>query len=231
MGKKKAKEPEPPAKDEFDPLQIVSKNPGTVVLMLDSPEEAVLQSACEALYTFAEKCEENRQTLLNLGALERLLRHIKSEDTIIRRNAIMCLGTLCQNVNVRKALRKLDCVESLIKLLGPEEEALCHEFASLALTMLAGEFGNKVEIFEKNGMESLIRLLGSTDCDIQKNAVECISLLVEDYQCRSAIRELNGFQPLFALLDSQYAVIQELALNTLINCTFEGTATSFVFYF
>ena len=57
MGKKKAKEPEPPAKDEFDPLQIVSKNPGTVVLMLDSPEEAVLQSACEALYTFAEKCK------------------------------------------------------------------------------------------------------------------------------------------------------------------------------
>ena len=112
----------------------MSKNPGTVVLMLDSPEETVLQSACEALYTFAEKCkwnydafstgsvsgrcrsevlkishgvscstisdivgEENRQTLLNLGALERLLKHIRSEDTIIRRNATMCLGTMCQN--------------------------------------------------------------------------------------------------------------------------------------
>ena len=41
---------------QFDPLQIVSKSPGTVVLMLDSPEETVLQSACEALYKFSEKC-------------------------------------------------------------------------------------------------------------------------------------------------------------------------------
>jgi hypothetical protein len=27
---------------------------------------------------------------------------------------------------------------------------------------------------------------------LQKNAVECISLLVEDYQCRPAIKQLNG---------------------------------------
>ncbi|CAB4001133.1 armadillo repeat-containing 3-like [Paramuricea clavata] len=97
MGKKKGKEPEPPAKDEFDPLQIVSKNPGTVVLMLDSPEETVLQSACEALYMFSEKCEENRQTLLTLGALERLLKHTMSEDKMIRKNATRCLGTMSQN--------------------------------------------------------------------------------------------------------------------------------------
>lgn len=42
---------------QFDPLELVSKKPHTVVLMLDSPEEHVLQSACEALYKFAEKCE------------------------------------------------------------------------------------------------------------------------------------------------------------------------------
>ena len=37
----------------------MSKNPGTVVLMLDSPEETVLQSACEALFTFADKCKRD----------------------------------------------------------------------------------------------------------------------------------------------------------------------------
>ena len=42
---------------QFDPLELVSKKPHTVVLMLDSPEEHVLQSACEALYKFAEKCK------------------------------------------------------------------------------------------------------------------------------------------------------------------------------
>ena len=41
--------------------------------------------------------EENRQTLLDLGAVERLLKHITSEDKMIRRNATMCLGTMSQN--------------------------------------------------------------------------------------------------------------------------------------
>ena len=44
---------------QFDPLDLVSKKPHTVVLMLDSSEEHVLQSACEALYKFAEKCKLN----------------------------------------------------------------------------------------------------------------------------------------------------------------------------
>lgn len=35
-----------------------------------------------------------------------------------------------------------------------------------------GKFGNKVEIFEKHGLESLIRLLTSTDCDIQVNNLQ-----------------------------------------------------------
>ena len=33
----------------------------------------------------------------------------------------------------------------------------------------SGDFGNKIEIFEKNGLEPLIHLLASTDCDIQVN--------------------------------------------------------------
>lgn len=45
---------------QFDPLELVSKKPHTVVLMLDSPEEHVLQSACEALYKFSEKCKFNQ---------------------------------------------------------------------------------------------------------------------------------------------------------------------------
>ena len=41
--------------------------------------------------------DENRQTLLSLGSLEPLLKHIMSEDKIVRRNATMCLGTMVQN--------------------------------------------------------------------------------------------------------------------------------------
>lgn len=221
-GKKKAKEPETPAKDEFDPLDLVSKKPHTVVLMLDSSEEHVLQSACEALYKFAEKCDENRQELLNLGALELLLKQVLSEDKVVRRNATMCLGTMAQNANVKKELRKLSSIQPLVTLLGPDEDVLCHEFASLALSSMAAEFSCKVEIFEQGGLEPIIKLLSSTDCDVQKNSVEAISLLVQDYHSRSAIREMNGLQPLLALLDSEYAIIQQLALESLIQITLDA---------
>lgn len=222
MGKKKAKEPETPAKDEFDPLELVSKKPHTVVLMLDSPEEHVLQSACEALHKFAEKCDENRQELLNLGALEPLLKQIMSEDKVVRRNATMCLGTMAQNANVKKELRKLSSIQPLVTLLGPDEDVLCHEFASLALVSMAAEFSCKVEIFEQGGLEAIVKLLSSPDCDVQKNSVEAVSLLVQDYHSRSAVKELNGLQPLLALLDSEYAIIQQLALECLIQITLDA---------
>ena len=41
--------------------------------------------------------DENRQELLNMGALEPLLKQIMSEDKVVRRNATMCLGTMAQN--------------------------------------------------------------------------------------------------------------------------------------
>ena len=41
--------------------------------------------------------DENRQELLNLGALEPLLKQVLSEDKVVRRNATMCLGTMAQN--------------------------------------------------------------------------------------------------------------------------------------
>ena len=49
--------------------------------------------------TFFNGCagDENRQELLNLGALEPLLKQIMSEDKVVRRNATMCLGTMAQN--------------------------------------------------------------------------------------------------------------------------------------
>ena len=42
---------------QFDPLDLQTKKAQTVILMLDSPEDTVLQSACEALYKFSLKCE------------------------------------------------------------------------------------------------------------------------------------------------------------------------------
>ncbi|KAM9303177.1 armadillo repeat-containing protein 3 [Morus bassanus] len=215
MGKKVKKEEEPPPKDVFDPLLIESRTAATVVLMLGSPEEEVLAKACDALYKFASKGDENKVTLLGLGAVEHLYKLISHEDPIVRRNAIMVFGIMASNNDVKKLLRELDVTNSLISQLAPEEDVVIHEFATLCLAHMAVEYTTKVQIFEQGGLEPLIRLLGSPDPDVKKNSVECIYLLVQDFQSRAAVRALNIIPPLLELLKSEYPVIQLLALKTL----------------
>ncbi|XP_064019015.1 armadillo repeat-containing protein 3 isoform X2 [Pogoniulus pusillus] len=215
MGKKGKKEVEPPPKDVFDPLLIESKTAATVVLMLSSPEEEILAKACDALYKFASKGDENKVTLLGLGAVERLYKLISHEDLTVRRNAVVVLGIMSSNHDVKKLLKELDVTSSLISLLAPEEDIVIHEFATLCLAHMAVEYTTKERIFEQGGLEPLIRLLDSPDPDVKKNSVECIYFLVQDFQSRAAARALNIIPPLLQLLESEYPVIQLLALKTL----------------
>uniref|UniRef100_A0A673VGD1 Armadillo repeat containing 3 n=1 Tax=Suricata suricatta TaxID=37032 RepID=A0A673VGD1_SURSU len=180
MGKKIKKEVEPPPKDVFDPVTIESKKAATVVLMLNSPEEEILAKACEAIYRFALKGEENKATLLELGAVEPLTKLLTHEDKIVRRNATMIFGILASNNDVKKLLRELDVMNSVIAQLAPEEEVVIHEFASLCLANLSAEYTSKVQIFENGGLEPLIRLLASPDPDVKKNSLECIYNLVQE---------------------------------------------------
>ncbi|XP_075443680.1 armadillo repeat-containing protein 3 isoform X2 [Ascaphus truei] len=213
MGKKIKKELEPPPKDVFDPLAIESKKAATAVLMLQSPEEDILAKTCDALYRFALKGDENKITLLGLGAVESLSKLISHEDTTVRRNATMACGIMAAHNDVRKLLRKLNIIPSLIARLAPEEEVVIHEFATLCLAYMAIEYTSKARIFEHNGLEPLIRLLSSVDPDVKKNSVECIYLL--DFQNRAVISELNAIPPLLELLKSEFPVIQLLCLKTL----------------
>ena len=59
------------------------------------------------------------------------------------------------------------------------EDIVSHEFAALCLTSLAQDYSSKVTIFENDGLDALIRCLSSSDPDVQKNAIETISLLLE----------------------------------------------------
>ncbi|XP_036914022.1 armadillo repeat-containing protein 3-like [Sturnira hondurensis] len=215
MGKKVKKKAEPPPKDVFDPLTIESKNVATVVLMLNSPEEEILAKACEAIYKFALKGEENKSTLLELGAVETLTKLLTHEDKIVRRNATMIIGILVSNNDVKKLLRELDVMNSVIAQLAPEEEVVIHEFASLCLANMSAEPTSKVQILEHGGLKPLIRLLSSPDPDVKKNSIECVYNLVQDFQCRAMLQELNAIPSILELLKSEYPVIQLLALKTL----------------
>ena len=70
-------------------LQYVFQNPWFQVLL----------KACESLYRFGEKSEENRVQIMNFGALEPLFTLVKSEDKAVHRNAMMAFGILSCQVN------------------------------------------------------------------------------------------------------------------------------------
>ncbi|XP_067869833.1 armadillo repeat-containing protein 3 isoform X2 [Heterodontus francisci] len=216
MGKKQKKEVELSPKDAFNSLIIESKNVHTVVLMLDSPEDDILLKACEAIYKFSEKGDENKINLLALGAIPRLAKLINHSDKQIHMYATMAFGVMATNSEVRKSMRQLDFLPSIIACLAPDEDIIVHELATLCLASMSIDFTSKVEIYEKGGLEPLVNLLSSPDPDVQKNSIECISNLVKDYMCRVALNEINGIFPVLHLLNSEYPVIQHLALQTLI---------------
>ncbi|XP_069770712.1 armadillo repeat-containing protein 3 isoform X2 [Narcine bancroftii] len=216
MGKKQKKEVEQSPKDTFNPLIIESKNVQTMVLMLDSPEDEILLKACEALYKFAEKGDENKMNLLTLGALPRLAKLVPHEDKQIHKYATLAFGVMATHSQVRKSMKHLDVLPSIIACLAPDEEVVVQELATLCLASMSIDFTSKLEIYEKGGLEPLIRLLSSPDPDVQKNSIECISNLIKDAMARSAFTEMTGIIPLLDLLNSEYPVIQRLALETLI---------------
>ncbi|GFR96234.1 armadillo repeat-containing protein 3 [Elysia marginata] len=223
MGKKVKKDEKPPPDDVFDTLLVESRQAATVVLMLTSPEEDVQSKACEAIYKFVEKCDENKKLLLDLGAVDPLLNLIAGEDRTVRRHAIMALGVMCAQPDVRKALRKRpESTPAIVSLLSPEEDSVIHEFAALALSLMATEFTSKVAIHEAGSVEPLVRLLTSSDPDVQKNSIEALAQLVMDYQARAMVREYDGLQPVLDLIKSDYAIIQRLALLTLDRLTQDG---------
>ncbi|XP_028659176.1 armadillo repeat-containing protein 3 [Erpetoichthys calabaricus] len=219
MGKKVKKEADSPPKDVFDPLSIETKNAATAVLMLKSPEHDILAKACEAIHRFADKGDENKVALTELGALDSLTKLISHEDKLVRRNAVMALAVMSAHGEVKRLLKKMDIIASVIDRLAPEEEVVIHEFASLCLSFLSSEPTVKVQIFNDDGLEPLIALLSSPDPDVKKNSLETIYNLVQDFYSRAVISELKGIPPMLELLKTEFPVIQQLALKTLATIT------------
>ncbi|XP_055086096.1 armadillo repeat-containing protein 3 [Periophthalmus magnuspinnatus] len=221
MVRKGKKESATPTKDTFDPLAIEGKTPATVVLLLSSPEEDILIKACETIHAFADRGDENKLSLLGLGALKPLCQLITHSNKLVRRFAFMALGVMSTHSEVKNALKNLNIIPSIIEKLSPHEETVVHEFGTLCLASLSVDFVSKAVIFSNNGLPPVIQLLSSPDPDVVKNSLEIIFNQIQDYPSRSAIHELGGIPHLLAQLKSEFPVIQQLALKILQNITID----------
>uniref|UniRef100_A0A3Q2Y6C4 Armadillo repeat containing 3 n=1 Tax=Hippocampus comes TaxID=109280 RepID=A0A3Q2Y6C4_HIPCM len=201
----------------FEPLRIDVKTTTTAVLLLSSPEEDIVVIACEAIFQFAGE-DGNKVYLMELGVLQPLSRLITHTNELIRRNAFMVLGTMASNSAVGNALQQIDIIPTIIDKLSLDDLVI-QEYGALCLSFLSLAPASKVQIFDNKGLPALIKLLSSTEPDIQKNALETIYNLVQSSQFCPYVLELGGIPFILELLHSDYAVIQHLALNILQKVT------------
>ncbi|XP_061614546.1 armadillo repeat-containing protein 3-like isoform X1 [Phyllopteryx taeniolatus] len=206
-----------PCKETFEPLRVDVKTTATAVLLLSSPEEDIVVTACEAIFEFAEE-DANKVYLMELGALQRLTQLIAHTNELVRRNAFMILGTVASHSAVGNALQQMDVIAPIIDKLSLDDSVI-QEYGTLCLSYLSLAPSCKVQIFDNKGLPALIKLLSSSEPDVQKNSLETIYNLIQNSQFCPYLLELGGIPLLLELLNSDYAVIQQLALKTLQKVT------------
>ncbi len=62
--------------------------------MLESPEDEIVQKACESIFKFCEKNDQNKLMVHELGATAKLYELLNHEDRQVQRNATMAFGLL-----------------------------------------------------------------------------------------------------------------------------------------
>ncbi|CAL8108967.1 unnamed protein product [Calicophoron daubneyi] len=217
---KKAKKEDSEGSETFDEFTVGLRQAESAALMLKSPEDDAKIRACDALYKFAEKRDENKKVLLALNICETLFVLVRSEDKVVKRNAVMILGILSDNVAGRTMIRKIPkYFPSLTKLLQPDEFDTTREFSLLTICHLCLEYSGICEAIEKKAVTPIVECLKSTDPDIQKNAIDTLFLMMQDFEARPQLKTTGCLPILIELLSSDYPAIQNASLKLLGQAT------------
>uniref|UniRef100_A0A8C7X6X4 Armadillo repeat containing 3 n=1 Tax=Oryzias sinensis TaxID=183150 RepID=A0A8C7X6X4_9TELE len=191
MTHKSRKDSEPLNKDKFGFISIESKSPETAVLLLNSPEEEVIVKACDAIFTFAEKGDENKLSLLGLGALEPLIRLISHSSRAVRRGAVVALGSMALNKCLHESL----------------------------WSRCSKDYKSRLAFHKLGGIPSLLELLKSDFPVIQHLALGTLQCVTTDPDSRRTFREEQGFDRLMDVLSNPVKTdLHAAALQTLSNC-------------
>ncbi|CAL7941681.1 unnamed protein product [Xylocopa violacea] len=204
-------------KNQFDPLHLEVKHPGTAILLLNCQEKPILLAAATALAKFASKSSKNQETLFDLDIVDNVIPLITHEDLFTRRFAAKLLTEMVAIPNVRNFL--LDShyyIPHFTKVLVNEEDTFMQEFSSSILAQMSNDiFGIAQLLKECPDMNFLFERLQSPDPDVKKNAIQIVYNLLQDLSGAKEIIEAKNFnlELVYELFSSHYPEIQRLALN------------------
>jgi vacuolar protein 8 len=163
--------------------------------------------------------DENRQQLVNAGAIPVLVQLLSSNDVDVQYYCTTALSNIAVDASNRKKLAQSETrlVHSLVLLMDSNSPKVQCQ-AALALRNLASDEKYQLEIVKAKGLTALLRLLQSSYLPLILSAVACIRNISIHPQNESPIIDAGFLRPLVDLLGSQdNEEIQCHAISTLRN--------------
>ena len=163
--------------------------------------------------------DDNRQQLVNAGAIPVLVQLLSSPDVDVQYYCTTALSNIAVDAGNRRKLAQTESrlVQSLVLLMdSTSPKVQCQ--AALALRNLASDEKYQLEIVKARGLPPLLRLLQSSYLPLILSAVACIRNISIHPQNESPIIDAGFLRPLVELLGSQdNEEIQCHAISTLRN--------------
>ena len=163
--------------------------------------------------------DENRQQLVNAGALPVLVQLLSSPDVDVQYYCTTALSNIAVDGNNRRKLAQTEpkLVQSLVNLMDSSlPKVQCQ--AALALRNLASDEKYQLDIVRAGGLPPLLRLLQSSFLPLILSAVACIRNISIHPMNESPIIEAGFLKPLVELLGStDNDEVQCHAISTLRN--------------
>jgi vacuolar protein 8 len=163
--------------------------------------------------------DENRQQLVNAGAIPVLVQLLSSPDVDVQYYCTTALSNIAVDATNRKKLAQSEpkLVQSLVNLMDSSSPKVQCQ-AALALRNLASDEKYQLDIVRSHGLHPLLRLLQSSYLPLILSAVACIRNISIHPMNESPIIEAGFLKPLVDLLGStDNEEIQCHAISTLRN--------------
>ena len=163
--------------------------------------------------------DDNRQQLVNAGAIPVLVLLLSSTDVDVQYYCTTALSNIAVDAGNRKKLAQTEprLIQSLVHLMDSSSPKVQCQ-AALALRNLASDEKYQLEIVRSKGLPPLLRLLQSSYLPLILSAVACIRNISIHPHNESPIIDAGFLKPLVELLGStDNEEIQCHAISTLRN--------------
>lgn len=172
----------------------------------------VQRAAAGALRTLAFKNEENKNLIVECGALSTLIQMLRAEDMGIHYEAVGVIGNLVHSsLHIKRRVLEEGALQPVISLLSSS----CNESQREA-ALLLGQFATtepdyKARIVQRGAVPPLITMLGAADSQLKEMAAFALGRLAQNRDNQAGIMQAGGLQPLLELLQSKQGTLQHNA--------------------